>query len=72
MQNLNKEYLLKKVYDLETGGGRMHINYKKKNKCPLPVSKGVADAFAKNILEKTPIRFHDRSFDTLTINYKSN
>ena len=44
----------------------------KKNKCPLPVSKGVADAFAKNILEKTPIRFHDGSFDTLTINYKSN
>ena len=66
MQDLTKEDLLKKVHDLETEG--KSVNKLHQNKDSFQVSKNILDAFVENILEKTPIRFPDSSFETLNIN----
>ena len=66
MQDLTKEDLLKKVHDLETEG--KIVNKLNRNKDFFHVSKDVLDAFAKNIIEKTPIVFHDSFFETPNIN----
>ena len=66
MQDLTKEDLLKKVHDLETEG--KIVNKLNRNKDFFHVSKDVLDAFAKNIIEKTPIVFHDSFFETQNIN----
>ena len=57
MQDLTKEDLLKKVHDLETEG--KILNKRNRNKDSFHVSKDTVDAFAENIIEKTPIIFHD-------------
>ena len=66
MQDLTKEDLLKKVHDLETEG--KIVNKLNRNKDFFHVSKDVLDAFAKNIIEKTPIVFHDSFFETPNVN----
>ena len=66
MQDLTKEDLLKKVHDLETEG--KIVNKLNRNKDFFHVSKDVLDAFAKNIIAKTPIVFHDSFFETPNIN----
>ena len=62
MQDLTKEDLLKKVHDLETEG--KIVNKLNRNKD----SFHVVDAFAENIIEKTPIIFHDSFFETPKVN----
>ena len=54
------------MHVLETEG--KIVNKFNRNKDSFHVSRDMVDAFAENILEKTPIRFHDRSFDTPTLN----
>ena len=66
MQDLTKEDLLKKVHDLETEG--KIVNKLNRNKDSFHVSKDIVDAFAENIIEKTPIIFHDSFFETPNIN----
>ena len=66
MQDITVENFLKKVHDLETEG--KIVNNLQRKKDPFHVSKYIVDAFAENILEKTPIRFHDSSFERPTIN----
>ena len=66
MQDLTKEDLLKKVHDLETEG--KIVNKLNRNKDSFHVSKDIVDAFAENIIEKTPTIFHDSFFETPNIN----
>ena len=66
MQDLTKEDLLKKVHDLETEG--KIVNKLNRNKDSFHVSKDIVDAFSENIIEKTPIIFHDSFFETPKVN----
>ena len=66
MQDLTKEDLLKKVHDLETEG--KIVNKLNRNKDSFHVSKDIVDAFAENIIEKTPTIFHDSFFETPNVN----
>ena len=66
MQDLTKEDLLKKVHDLETEG--KIVNKLNRNKDSFHVRKDIVDGFAKNIIEKTPIIFHDSFFETPNVN----
>ena len=66
MEDHTKGDLIKKVHDLETEG--KIVNKLKQNKNSFHVSRDIVDTFTKNILEKTPTRFHDRSFDIPTVN----
>ena len=66
MQDLTKEDLLKKVDDLKTEG--KIVNKLNRNKESFHVSKDIVDAFAENIIEKTPIIFHESFFETPNIN----
>ena len=66
MQDLTKEDLLKKVHDLETEG--KIVNKHNRNKDSFHVRKDIVDGFAKNIIEKTPIIFHDSFFETPNVN----
>ena len=66
MQDLTKEDLLKKVHDLETEG--KIVNKLNRNKGSFHVKKDIVDGFAENIIEKTPIIFHDSFFETPNVN----
>ena len=66
MQDLTKEDLLKKVHDLKTEG--KIVNKLNRNKDSFHVSKDIVDAFSENIIEKTPIIFHDSFFETPKVN----
>ena len=66
MQDLTKEYLLKKVHDFETDG--KIVNKLNRNKDSFHVRKDIVDSFAENIIEKTPIIFHDSFFETPNVN----
>ena len=66
MQDLTEEDLLKKIHDLETEG--KILNKLNRNKDSFHVSKDIVDAFAENIIEKTPTIFHDSFFETPNIN----
>ena len=66
MQDLTKEYLLKKVHDFETDG--KIVNKLNRNKDAFHVRKDIVDSFAENIIEKTPIIFHDSFFETPNVN----
>ena len=65
-QELTKEDLLKKVHDLETEG--KIVNKLNRNKGSFHVKKDIVDGFAENIIEKTPIIFHDSFFETPNVN----
>ena len=62
MQDLTKEYLLKKVHDFETDG--KIVNKLNRNKDSFHGRKDIVDSFAENIIEKTPVIFHDSFFET--------
>ena len=66
MQDLTKKDLLKKVHDLETEG--KIVNKLNRNKDSFHVKKDIVDGFAENIIEKTPIIFHDSFFETPNVN----
>ena len=66
MQDLTKENLFKKVHDLETKG--KVVNKLNRNKDSFHVRKDIVDDFAENIIEKTPIIFHDSFFETSNVN----
>ena len=66
MQDLTKENIFKKVHDLETKG--KIVNKLNRNKDSFHVRKDIVDGFAKNIIEKTPIIFHDSFFETPNAN----
>ena len=66
MQDLTKEDLLKKVHDLKTEG--KIVNKLNRNKDSFHVNKDIVDAFSENIIEKTPIIFHDSFFETPKVN----
>ena len=57
---------MKKVHDLETEGEI--VNKLNRDKDSLHVSKDTVDAFAENMIEKTPIIFQDSFFETPNIN----
>ena len=59
MQVLTKE-------DLETKG--KIVNKLNRNKDSFHVRKDIVDGFAENIIEKTPIIFHDSFFETPNVN----
>ena len=59
MQVLTKE-------DLETKG--KIVNKLNRNKDSFHVRKDIVDRFAENIIEKTPIIFHDSFFETPNVN----
>ena len=66
MQYLTKEDLSKKcmTWKLRENVGNK-FNRKKES---FHLSKDILGAFVENIFEETPVRFHDHSFDTPTIN----
>ena len=64
--DLTKENLFKKVHDLETKG--KVVNKLNRNKDSFHVRKDIVDGFAENIIEKTPIIFHDSFFETSNVN----
>ena len=66
MQDLTKEDLLKKVHDFETDG--KIVNKLNQNKDSFHGRKDIVDYFAENIIEKTPIIFHDSFFETPNVN----
>ena len=57
---------MKKVHGLETEGEI--VNKLNRDKDSFHVSKDIVDAFAKNMVEKTRIIFHDTFFETPNIN----
>ena len=57
---------MKKVHDLETEGEI--VNKHNRDKDSFHVSKDIVDAFPKNMIEKTPIIFHDSFFEIPNIN----
>ena len=67
MQDLTKEDLLKKVHDLETEGKIVNKLNRNKDSFHVVVD-GIVDGFAENIIEKTPIIFHDSFFETPNVN----
>ena len=66
-QELTKEDLLKKVHDLETEGKIVNKLNRNKDSFHVVVD-GIVDGFAENIIEKTPIIFHDSFFETPNVN----
>ena len=67
MQDLTKKDLLKKVHDLETEGKIVNKLNRNKDSFHVVVD-GIVDGFAENIIEKTPIIFHDSFFETPNVN----
>ena len=57
---------MKKVHGLETE--REIVNKLNRDNDSFYVSKDIVDAFAENMVEKTPIIFHDSFFETPNIN----
>ena len=67
IQDLTREDLFQKLQNLVAEG--QVVNRMKQNNDSFHVNKDVVGAFAENILAERPVRFHDRSFDSLTINH---